>query len=92
MRGESEQNYDAVYGAYTKLQRSVRMEGYKLIVYPGAKVVRLFNVERDPHEMNDLADNPEYVQLKKKMFKRLRGLQEEMEDTLDVAAVFPELG
>ncbi len=89
---EATSNYDDVYGCFrTDLQRMIRNGDHKLIVYPGAKVVRLFNVGKDPLELEDLADNPENKGLIRKLFKRLLKLQQEMEDPLDLETYFPEL-
>src|SRR5262249_10945432 len=43
-----------IYGAYLKLQRMVTHKGYKLILYPEAKVHRLYHIANDPLEMHDL--------------------------------------
>ncbi len=91
VRGECEENYESIYGGYTKVQRAVRVDGYKLIVYPKAKATRLYNLEQDPQEMNDLANDPKHAGLKKRMFKKLLALQKDLEDTLDIASVFPDL-
>ena len=47
--------YPAIYGAYLQLQRSVTFEGWKLIHYPKIGVKRLYHLETDPLEKNDLA-------------------------------------
>ncbi|NNC89270.1 MAG: sulfatase-like hydrolase/transferase [Akkermansiaceae bacterium] len=44
----------AIYGAYLDKQRSITSDGYKLIIYPAAKVRRLYHVAEDPHELKDL--------------------------------------
>lgn len=85
-------NYDVLYGCFREdLQRMIRVGDHKLLVYPAAKVVRLYNVEKDPLELEDLAGNPENNGLVKRLFKRLVGLQAEMEDPLDLAKDFPDL-
>ncbi|MFC7336840.1 sulfatase-like hydrolase/transferase [Haloferula chungangensis] len=60
-KGETGQGRDRIYGAYLDLQRCVIKDGWKLIYYPKADVHRLFNLEKDANEMNDLAANPEYA-------------------------------
>ena len=55
--GCSRPPYEAIYGAYLDLQRSVRTERYKLILYPQANKARLFDLQADPEEIHDLADN-----------------------------------
>jgi len=84
--------YDAIYGCYlADLQRMVRVGDWKLIVYPKAKVVRLFNLADDPQEMHDLAADPDQEQRISDLFARLLKLQEQMDDSLDLRAAFPEL-
>lgn len=84
--------YNAIYGCYlADLQRMVRVGDWKLIVYPKAKVVRLFNLADDPQEMLDLAANPDQKQRISNLFARLLTLQEQMDDSLDLRAVFPDL-
>ena len=84
--------YQEIYGCYEKsLQRMIRVDDWKLIVYPKAKVVRLFDLASDPHEMNDLASAPEQRSRVKEMFQRLVALAKDMDDALDLAPVFPDL-
>ena len=76
--------YPEVYGAYMDLQRMIRVDDYKLIVYPYAGVKRLFNLAEDPHEMNDLAGVPDQKERLDLMFDNLLDLQAEMGDTLNL--------
>jgi len=82
---------ESVYGAYLNLQRAVIDEGWKLILYPKAKVARLYHVAGDPLEMKDLAADPAMGERKKALFAKLRELQVELEDPLDLEAVYPDL-
>lgn len=44
-----------IYSAYLKnAQRALTRDGYKLILYPGGQVARLYHLEEDPLEQNDL--------------------------------------
>ncbi len=79
---------DAVYGAYTGQQRSVRDKEYKMLIYPKYNLVRLFNVVEDPHEMNDLAGNPKYKAKMEELFAKFKELQVEVGDPLDVTLHF----
>jgi len=81
---KSSTNYPAVYGAYMDLQRMVRMDDYKLIVYPYAGVVRLFDLVNDPQEMHDLSRGDSRRERIISMFSRLEKLQAEMGDTLNL--------
>ncbi len=82
--------YSEIYGAYMNLQRMVRTEKYKLIVYPRASKLRLFNVQEDPEEMTDLAENKDFYAVKLEMINRLIRQQKIMNDTFDLHPYFPE--
>jgi len=84
IRSERENGYEAIYGAYLDLQRMVTEGDFKLIVYPKADVVRLYNVKDDPLEMNDLAADPKHRPTVERLLGRLRQLQKEMGDTLEL--------
>lgn len=86
----NQSNYPEVYGAYMDLQRMIRIDNYKLIIYPYVGVKRLFNLTDDPEEMNDLASAPGQQERLESMFDKLIELQAEMDDTLDLKA-FPFL-
>ena len=76
--------YKVVYGAYLNKQRSIRTNRHKLIVYPDANAVRLYNVKSDPLEMHDLAGAPEHAETVERLFGRLKKLQKQMDDPLDL--------
>jgi choline-sulfatase len=82
--------YDAIYGAYFGSQRMLRTDQYKMIIYPTANVVRLFDMIADPLEMNDLAQDPATrpVALLKTLFAQFQTLQKEMDDPVDVTESF----
>lgn len=89
VRGEkSESFYPAIYGCYTELQRMIRADGFKLIVYPRIKTMRLYDLSNDPFELNDLADNKDFNEVKMKLYNQLVQLQKEMDDPLDLQSVF----
>ena len=90
LEGESSP-YSSIYGGYLKLQRSIRTPRYKLICYPEIKIAKLFDLEKDPDEMEDLASLPESRPIVKKLFADLLKLQEEMDDDVDLKSRFPGL-
>ncbi len=81
--------YQSIYGGYLKLQRSIRTEQFKLIAYPKANKLRLYDIQDDPREMNDLASNPAMKPVMKKLFTGLQGLQRELNDDLDLQPLAP---
>jgi arylsulfatase A-like enzyme len=76
--------YPTVYGAYVDLQRMIREDDFKLIVYPEAGVVKLFNLTTDPEEIQNLAGEPGQLDRVRDLFGKLEDLQEEMGDTLNL--------
>jgi choline-sulfatase len=82
---------DAAVGAYMDLQRMIERDGRKLILYPKAKVARVFDLRADPHEMNDLAGTPAGKELALSLFRHLVAIQQESGDPLDLSGAFPEL-
>jgi len=86
----SESPYEEIYGAYINFQRMVRTDKFKLIIYPKAKKMRLFDVVNDPDEIIDLVDNTEYLAVKKELIEKLKKQQELMEDPLDLQPYFPD--
>ena len=83
IRGKTDRShYEAIYGAYLDLQRSVCWGDYKLIRYPKIEKTRLYNLKDDPEEMNDLADRPESEPIIDQLLEELATLQKETDDPL----------
>lgn len=80
--------YKNIYGCYKDLQRMIRDDKYKLIAYPKAGKLRLYNIQNDPLEVNDLAKNPAYQEKVKSMFTKLKKLNSQMNDTLSLDNYF----
>ena len=61
IEGKKKKQYDYIYGAYEPgSQRALISQGFKMIYYPTIEKYRLYNLDTDPMEMNDLADDPKY--------------------------------
>ena len=84
-------HYDGIYGAYLKNQRAVTLDGHKLILYPKAKVARLYDLKTDPLEAKDIAAEESSKPVMKKLFAKFLELQKTVGDELDVKSVYPEL-
>ena len=82
--------YESVYGAYLELQRAITHDGWKLIAYPKAKVLRLYHLAEDPQEMRDLAAKPEHAAKVKDLLQRLVKLSADLHDEVDLTKVFGE--
>ncbi len=84
--------YESIYGCYeTKFQRMIRVGDMKLIVYPQAKRLRLYDLKSDPMELDDLSGNPQHWKTIRGLFRQLIALQKDMDDALDLKTYFPEL-
>ena len=82
LKNEEAGHYDAIYGAYLDRQRMVTKGDWKLISYPTIGVERLFNLKKDPNEMNDLVHNPEYTLKLNELRGALSDLSQSMADPL----------
>ena len=90
IKGGQGSSYDAIYGCYRDQQRMIRKEQYKLMVYPYAGRVRLYDMANDPLEMNDLSEDPGRAELVADLFMQLEEMGRAMDDTLDIGSFFPE--
>jgi arylsulfatase A-like enzyme len=89
---DAESPYEAIYGAYLEsAQRMIRVGEMKLIVYPEAKRVRLFDLAKDPQEIRDLSGEPDYWPVIRNLFSALLEEQFERDDPLHLAAILPDL-
>lgn len=84
IRGEETSGFDAIYGALLGFQRMVRTDRYKLIVYPEARQVQLFDIVNDPWETRDLSGDPANAPLLQELWARLQTLQRAIDDPLEV--------
>lgn len=82
IKGEIKKGRDVIYGAYRNSQRCAMQGDWKIMHYPNVPVYRLFNVAKDPNEMNDLADNPEYAAQLEKMKQLLHDEMKRQNDPL----------
>lgn len=78
----SDQSYDAIFGSYKDFQRMVRTRDYKLILYPEVDEVQLFDMQNDPYELTNLAEQEAYQDTIQALFGKLQSLQAEVGDTL----------
>jgi len=91
-RGETKNSpYKEIYGAYLNVQRSITKNNIKLLVYPDVPLIRVYNIVKDPDEINDIASTDKGQSLIKKLFPQLLNLQKKMGDTLDLQKSFPTL-
>lgn len=82
MTGKADRVRDSVFTAYRDVQRAVRNERWKLIRYPKADQTQLFDLDNDPHEMRDLAEDPAHATTVEEMTALLYQWQQRLGDDL----------
>jgi len=87
IKGGHTPKHDAIFSRYRDFQRAVRTKDHKLIVYPKAKIVQLFDMKNDPWEMQNLASDPKLTSVKAQLTQRLRQFQQELDDELDLGNI-----
>ena len=90
INGEKSANYKSIYGSYITHQRMIIEGDWKLMAYPYAKKLRLFNLASDPYETNDLSEDPSCLSKLNSMKVALKKLQNKMGDSLDIDNPPPE--
>jgi len=88
--GKATKLRDVMFNAYKNVQRSLRDERWKLIQYPQINRTQLFDLTRDPHELNDLASQPAQAARLKEMLARLARTQKEFGDECPLTVAKPE--
>ncbi|WP_197531034.1 sulfatase-like hydrolase/transferase [Posidoniimonas corsicana] len=61
LKGSEPEPRSVLYTAYRDCQRSVRDDRWKLIRYPQINKTQLFDLDDDPRELRNLADDPAYA-------------------------------
>ncbi|MSR65855.1 MAG: DUF4976 domain-containing protein [Pedosphaera sp.] len=75
--------------AYRHLQRAVRDARWKLIRYPLVNQTQLFDLESDPFEITNLADQPEHAPKVAELMAMLARKQKEFGDTAPLVVANP---
>ncbi|CAL1518833.1 sulfatase-like hydrolase/transferase [Chitinophaga sp. MM2321] len=77
---------DQVFFAYSNLQRAVVKDSFKLACYnvKGQHPVQLFDLNKDPWETHNLADEPQYQHKVKSMTSLLSGSMKQLGDFCDL--------
>jgi len=76
MYGQDVRVRRTLFLAYRDVQRSIRDDRYKLILYPHNGTTQLFDLENDPDEINNLATNPDFAHRVEAMTNALAQWQE----------------
>lgn len=82
LKGRGGELHDAMFCWYREFQRAVRTREHKLIVYPQIGRTQLFDIAKDPWEINDVSKKREYAAVRTKLLERLHRFQRELGDEL----------
>ncbi|MFB0946479.1 MAG: sulfatase-like hydrolase/transferase, partial [Spirosomataceae bacterium] len=61
-----------IFTSYMNHHRGLRRGNFKIIHYPYIGKTSLFNLETDPHELNDLGTNPKFQDKKNELMNELK--------------------
>jgi arylsulfatase A-like enzyme len=90
IKGKEEAVRESVFLPFQDNQRSVNDGKWKLHVYPKINHMLLFDLENDPHEMHNLADDPAYQPQEEKMLALLETWRADLGDTIPLSTDSPE--
>jgi arylsulfatase A-like enzyme len=90
LAGKTAKVRDYLFTSYKNVQRSVRDQRWKLLRYPQINKSQLFDLQNDPHEINDLSDKPEHAGKVKEMMALLEKTQKELGDTCALTVENPK--
>jgi arylsulfatase A-like enzyme len=86
-----ESPYESIYLAMFNDQRAIVKDNYKLIMYTEAKSAELYNLEKDPWEIDNLIENPKLKSRINNMGRAFQNWQKETGDTINIKQLFPKL-
>jgi choline-sulfatase len=84
LRGTRSEGHESIYGAYRHYQRMVRTDRWKLIRYPHVGKTQLFDIENDPWETTNLAEDPKHKAMLDEMNAKLKAWMKRTGDKLDL--------
>jgi len=80
--GKTQQVRDSVFLPLLNIQRAVRDQRWKLIVYPKIGHMQLFDLQADPGERHNLIDRPEHAAHVRRLLGLMKRWQAAVGDTL----------
>lgn len=81
---------DTLYTAYQNGQRAVRDGRWKLIRYPVVNVTQLFDLQNDPHELTNLADQSGHGERVKELTGKLEAAMKDHADPVPLVVANPK--
>jgi arylsulfatase A-like enzyme len=90
LTGKQARVRDSIFTAYRHIQRAVRDDRWKLLVYPQVNKVQLFDLQNDPGERNDLAADPAHAAEVNRLLALLKDWQKKTGDTQPLRTEKPQ--
>jgi arylsulfatase A-like enzyme len=90
LSGKQARIRDSIFTAYQTVQRAVRDDRWKLIVYPQVNKVQLFDLQNDPAELKDLSTDPARAADMKRLTDLLKDWQKQVGDAQPLQADKPQ--
>jgi len=91
MQGQSSGVRDSLFLSYRDVQRAVRDQRYKLIRYPLVNVTQLFDLQTDPDELTNLANEPQQAQRIQLLTAEMQRWQKSLGDTTPLTVDKPQV-
>ena len=82
--------HESIYLAMFNDQRGIVKDNYKLIFYPEGETAELYNLEKDPWEINNLITDKKLKNRIQRMTRDFVVWQKETGDVLDISKVYPQ--
>ena len=90
LAGKKMKGRDVMFNTYKDVQRSLRDDRWKIIQYPQINRTQLFDLKDDPHELNDLVNEPSQADRIKKMLTQMQKTQKEFGDGCPLTVANPK--
>ena len=88
-QGRKQTVRDSIFTVFSTVMRAVREDRWKLIRYPHINRSQLFDLHRDPHELNDLAGDPGQADHLRRLTTLLQQWQREVGDGQTLTSARP---
>jgi arylsulfatase A-like enzyme len=86
IKGEAKGVRTSLFTAYESSQRAIRDQNWKLIRYPDIHYTQLFDLAKDPYELDNLSGKSEYQARVDEMMQLLAKWQSEVGDEIPLTA------
>jgi len=90
IKDKAMQTRETLFLAYRDVQRAIRDEQWKLIRYPQVDVTQLFDLKKDPYELNNLANEASQQERIAKMLGQIKDWQAKLGDAAPLTVAHPK--